>query len=959
MRNLPRLGRALLCALLLPLAAPAHARQRVMRVFDEKDGLMVSEVQELAQDARGFLWIGTSGGVVRFDGREMRPWAPDVLRHVVDVLATAPDGEVLVGGLDEPLELVSAGGVTPWLGPDGRPIADWVFATLGGDGTRWLARPDTLLAQDRAGRWRGWGHASFDSSAFYRVRPGVRPGEVFVATRSALWRLAPPAAPEKIADVAYAHLVAPLPDGSLAILTRPGRLYWLKDRTLTLLLAAGAHGRGLAVRGHHVWASLDQYVVTLVPGATPDTVAPRPGVPTGRPMLVDREGSLWIGGYNGLMQYPEPGTVAWNAEDGLPSPTHAYAVTVHEGSAWIGTWYGGGHVARTAMGERAYDDGPHSGGYFTDGFGRMWTAWMDSGFIMRRGGHAWRWRQPGLHTIERAARRPDGTLWLATSDGLFVTPHGDGPPARVTCAPPSGWNHWHAWLNAVLEDSRGTLWVARGEELCHAPAADVARGGQVAWTSETLRGSDGVAAVIEMPSGTLWAATGNAGVQRRVAGRWQELPGARAIGSLRTYNLVRSPSGGVWIAAAGGITRVAEAPESPAGLTVLERLTAWQGVPNAQASDVVEEPDGRVWLAGLSGAVEVPPEARRAAKLPPRVELVETLADGRPIRPGESIALPWRRNRLELRFAALSYRDRTLLRYRLRLSPRAPWIETREPVFQFVDLSPGRYDGEILASLDGVHWSASAARVRFRVRRPLFLEPAALAGFVLLAAGALLAAHRVRVAFLLRLERQRTRIAMDLHDEMGSGLGSIGILAGLASDPTVDDPSRRRLAGQIAAAADELGSSLADIVGSLRAEGDSLDRFAAALAERAARLFPEESPRLVLAMPERLPAVRLPLEVRRNLQRIAVEALHNVARHARARVVELGLAPDGEGWRLWVADDGRGLTDRAGNGARPGGGHGLGNMRARAAQIGARLEIATAPGGGTRVEVRFHAARLA
>lgn len=957
---LPRCARRALAALaaMLLLAAPSAARQRVLRVFDEKDGLAVSEVQELAQDAQGFLWIGTTGGLVRFDGREMRPWAPDVVRHVVNVLATAPDGQVMVGGLTEPLALVTGTGVTPWDGPDGVPITDWVFATLAGDGSRWVARADTLLQQDRAGRWRGWGHAAFDTSAFYRVRPGLAPGEVFVATERALWRLAPPAAPVRVAEVPYAHLIAPLPDSSLAVLTRPGRLYRWKAGTLVPWMATGAHGRGLAVRNGHVWASLDQYVVTLAPGARPDTVAPRPGVPTGRPMLVDREGSLWIGGYNGLMQYPEPGTVAWNADDGLPSPTHAYAVTVHDGSAWIGTWYGGGHVARGPDGERAYDDGPHSGGYFVDGADRMWTAWLDSGFVERRAGRTWHWQWPGLHNIERAARRPDGTLWLATSHGLFVTPNADACPALVRCTPPRGWPaDWDVWLNAVLEDSRGTLWVASGDALAHARAADVTRGGPVAWSADTLRGADGIVALIEMPSGALWAATGNAGVQRRVDGRWQQVPGTRDVASLRIYNLVRSPSGGVWVAAAGGIVRVAEAPATPAGLTVLERLTAWQGVPNQQASDVAEEPDGRLWLASLSGVIEVPPEARRAPTLPPRVEHVGILADGRPIRPGEPVALPWRRNRLELRFAALSYRDRTLLRYRLRLNPRAPWVETREPVFQFVDLAPGRYDVEIVASLDGVRWSAAPAHVGFRVRRPWFLEPWALALAVLAIAVALLIAHRVRVAFLLRLERQRTRIAMDLHDEMGSGLGSIGILAGLASDPTVDDPSRRRLATQIAAAADELGSSLADIVGSLRSEADSLDAFAAALAERAGRLFPDDTPRLVLRLPEPGSGVRLALDVRRNLQRIAVEALHNAARHARGRTVELGLALDGDAWRLWIEDDGRGLASRAPTDVRHApGGHGLGNMRARAAQIGARLALSTPPGGGTRVEVRFQPA---
>jgi signal transduction histidine kinase len=88
--------------------------------------------------------------------------------------------------------------------------------------------------------------------------------------------------------------------------------------------------------------------------------------------------------------------------------------------------------------------------------------------------------------------------------------------------------------------------------------------------------------------------------------------------------------------------------------------------------------------------------------------------------------------------------------------------------------------------------------------------------------------------------------------------------------------------------------------------------------------------------------------VRRNLQLIASEALHNAARHARARRVELGFERNGGAWRMWVRDDGRGLPPSAAQDDR---GNGLRNLRARAQSIGAAYSLDSAPGRGTTIEV--------
>jgi len=951
-----RRARRALAALPLALAAllaaaPAHAHDRLMRAFDERSGLYVSEIVELAQDSTGFLWVGTSGGLVRFDGREMRPWAPDRVHHVVRAVSCGPGEQVLVAAADEPLWLVTPGGVRVLEGPDRAPITDWVHATLDHAGDAWTVSSGMLRVRDTAGAWRMLDSTAFDTSAFFRVRPWAG-DTVFVATEAALWRMTPRGLPERVAALPQVQDVARLPGDRVAVLTRHGWLGIL-DAGGSHELMQGQRASALASRDGVLWATMDRYVFRLAPGAPPDTVAPSVTTPTGRPLLVDREGSLWLGGYHGLLQFPEPETVVWDERDGLPSPTHAFMVH-HDGEGvWVSTWFGAVAIPDRGTPRRARPLGLVPGGFFSDGDGVLWWSWMDHGFMRRQQGIDRFLSRPGLHRLSAAAPRADGTLWLATDDGLFITPKGDGAPRAITAPPPRefGGSWTESWIGAVALDRRGRVWITHDEQVAYASADSVAAGLPAEWHVDRLAGTDYALALAEMPSGAMWAATSDGGIWRHGERGWEPVPGSRSLTSPRVYDVARSPTGGLWVLADGSILRVRERTDRPEGWQVLEDLTSWQGAPSRQTGGLVELPDGRIWLASLAGVVEMPASARHAEKRAPAMAMVDQLCDGRSLPRDGELRLPWRRNRLELRFAALSYRDPSLLHYQYRLRQGSPWTNSLDPDIHLVDLAPGDYDIAVRASLDGTRWTDPPARVRFSVVSPWWRQWWALALFALLLVALLWSAHRVRVGMLLRLERQRTRIAMDLHDEMGSGLGSIGILAGLASEPHLDERTRRQLVGQIAEAAGELGGALSDIVWSLRADADTLEAFAFRLAERAGRLFPESPPAFASRFPEQWPDIRLSPELRRQLQLITLEALHNSARHAHAQHVTLGLAHAGPRWRLWVEDDGCGLH---GPGQpEPARGHGLGNLRRRADDIGATLELTSVPGAGTSVVLMF------
>jgi signal transduction histidine kinase len=202
-----------------------------------------------------------------------------------------------------------------------------------------------------------------------------------------------------------------------------------------------------------------------------------------------------------------------------------------------------------------------------------------------------------------------------------------------------------------------------------------------------------------------------------------------------------------------------------------------------------------------------------------------------------------------------------------------------------------------------------------------------------------------------RILEERASMAMDLHDELGSGLSSIGILATVAGAEDLDDASRRRIAGNIAATAIELGGSVADFVRSLRIRATDLSSLSVHLKDRLGRLQLAPGPQVIFAVADDLPPVALPLKVYRNVQLIAVEAIANAFRHAVAARIAVGLGRGQAGeLLLWVEDDGIGMPP-----APLGTGNGLANMRRRAQQVGASITWSAGAAGGTRVLLTFFA----
>jgi signal transduction histidine kinase len=194
-------------------------------------------------------------------------------------------------------------------------------------------------------------------------------------------------------------------------------------------------------------------------------------------------------------------------------------------------------------------------------------------------------------------------------------------------------------------------------------------------------------------------------------------------------------------------------------------------------------------------------------------------------------------------------------------------------------------------------------------------------------------------------EHERSRIARDLHDDLGSSLTEISLLAGLGLSHATADAANERF-GEIAGKSRSLVNSLDAIVWAADPEEDSMESFADYLAGHARVFLASSGLPCRFKVPIDFPPVKLGGRVRHDLFLAVKETLNNVVRHAQATEVEFGLHLNGSQLEILIADNGRGFDPQ--DVAR---GNGLANLRERLAGLGGDCSVESAPGKGTRVKL--------
>jgi len=333
------------------------------------------------------------------------------------------------------------------------------------------------------------------------------------------------------------------------------------------------------------------------------------------------------------------------------------------------------------------------------------------------------------------------------------------------------------------------------------------------------------------------------------------------------------------------------------------------------------------------------------------------------------LLIPPRSGPLEIRWtlAQLSAPERLRFRYRLSGLGSGAWVDAEhQRTALFTYLPPGDYRFEVAAAGADGPWLPAPASLAFTVRAAWwetswFRSGVGLLGALVLAALVKFAVKRRMRARMRRLEqenaleRERTRIARDMHDELGASLTRIALMSDLAAgDAHLLPPETGRQLGAIAGAARTVSGTLDEIVWMVNPSNDTLERLVGYLAESAGEFLASTEIGLTLDLPEQVPAYTVPSVVRHHLVLVVREALNNVVKHAGARSVGLRIGLGNEALTLVIADDGRGFTfdtiARSSNG--------LINSRQRLASVDGSYQIESRPGGGTIVTLTLPLPRL-
>lgn len=540
-----------------------------------------------------------------------------------------------------------------------------------------------------------------------------------------------------------------------------------------------------------------------------------------------------------------------------------------------------------------------------------------------------------------------GAVWISTMyEGHLL--RFDPSSGELTDFPEIGAGGVRRQANSFVETADGTIFA--GFEYTD----QIARFRSGKWEFVSV-GADrpigNVNSVFFDADGHLWIATSQAGVARikdpfadgMLSGDWFNRQ--NGLSTDGTTALTQDRLGRIYVAHGRGVDRI-----DPASGRI-RRFSSLDGLPGGLNDNVFRDADGNIWYGGTNGLARLTPVADRPRRSPN--VLVTGLRTGGVRRPiselGETevpeIALGSSQNQIGIDFVGLGAELGEDLRYEYRVGG-GDWIGTTQRSVELANLAPGVYRFEVRAvSFDGLQ-SERPASVAFAVPAPFWRRPWFVAFSFALFAFASYGLYRNRVRQAIEIERVRTRIATDLHDDIGANLTKISILSEVARQRTTDDTTNAATLESIAEISRDSVASMSDIVWAINPKKDTFGDLL-----RRMRSFAEETLQargidLEFESSEGRSDVPLGADVRRQFYLVFKEAINNAVRHSGATRVDVRVAFAGRDLKLSVVDNGSGFD--------PGAdfeGNGIGNMRRRAAQIGADLRIRSDKSRGTRVDL--------
>ena len=991
------------------------------RSWQVDDGLPNNSVAALLQTSNGMLWLGTYGGFVYFDGLRFRTVPMEdaktlVTEGVLQLRADQAGGlwgfsdrgrvfQLLAGSarliFEDPrltgrLETVEqdAAGCFWILRPEGDVFklaagklipfgTDWKAIALDQEGLPWMLSKEGqihfpagnehalsasftnsdcgALASDGAGviyvaragelwRWKlkrferiGYGNDFDGITGLIPAREGsvwVRQGESFRLYRANGWA-APPVRTEikwvqtSVIDTSGALWIGEMGKG-VTILRQDGsstRLQSPSDLASDRVAALACDREG------NIWAAFyDGGLQQLVPRDF-ETMGRNQGLPEMAPTSIsqDPDGVLWVAGHGAPL-----GRIVGGKFSAVPfepgGETLARIVFCdREGRVWAGAFDGGlwlysnGAMRRVNAEVAALKN---TRALFEDASGALWIG-ADTGVFKLRNGELISIEGAPETRIYGFAQQKDGSIWAATDCGLLRIGTDDRAVEAINVRNGLPTNA----VSMVYTDSDDALWIgAMGRGLC--------------------RWKNGRLAIVGSEQGL---------PDETPLEMWNDGAGSFWITSL--HGIMRVNAADLRRCADGSIKRVEFILfGKDDGLTTAECMGRLQPA-------VCHIRDGEAWVPTSRDIVLFKPASVRINAVPPSVEIeafkandVHVPTTGAPVRIKPGV------ERLEIFFHGVSLTAPRKVRYRRRLEGLdSEWSEDGfDSHVSYAHLPPGSYKFQFAAANAHGVWSAPSPPLWFVVE-PHFWQRTSfqvIAAGVVIAGGALLlqrfAARRLRLKLAdaeqrYLLEKERARIARDIHDELGASLTRVGLLCQAGGAGSGDGKPERALT-EILGAVRELTRSMDEVVWAINPQHDSVESLMTYLTRYAQRYLQTAGIRCRFDLPIESDQREISAGARHQLFMAFKECLNNVVKHAGAKEATIRIVLNAHALSVEVLDDGAGIDTRSGVSPqdRLSGGNGLNGMAKRLSEIGGRCEISRPEQGGTsvRLELPFQSALL-
>jgi signal transduction histidine kinase/ligand-binding sensor domain-containing protein len=987
----------------------AGSKRYLIDVWQGEKGLPQNTITGIAQTPDGYLWISTLDGVARFDGVRFRMFrAGDTPalgsgrvrflfagRHGELRFATQEGGVVqLKDGRFAPLALPQTQGVRSaviqvaeeesgalWLsmedGSVGR-LANGHYSTVS---TNWKAagRPSFEVRADARNRLWALSSSGLSQLAGQRLVPALsgRPGEYVVhcASRSGGWWLS------------AGGEVGLWRDGQwIARAGRPG-------------VAVESITCGIEDRGGHLWlGTTGQGLFRCDTNGAPMQFTKRDGLSSDsvRTLFEDGEGNLWVGTEDGgLDRLRLPLFTVYGLAQGLSSERITTVSEGRAGEVWVGTDGNGVNVLQGETARVAEDETPalswRVSAVLADGQGRVWAAVRSGGVFRRQDGPF----RPVAdltymgYTTRSLFEDSHGTVWVGQRNTRLL-PRVEGDTIRTIELPQS---MPLADVRVMAEDAAGNMWFGTdGTGLLRWKDGQFTR-----FTCENGLSSDFVWALRPEPDGVLWIGTYGGGLTRLKDGRAVICTTRHGLVDNVICHIADDGRGQYWFSSNQGIFRVAKAElnQFAEGKRARIQCVAYgrsDGLPALECEGGCQPAgcrsrDGRLWFPTIRGLVVVDPAEVNTNTIAPPVHIERIVVDGKVTEaddwqrseetrmpasagaPGSAshavpVALEIRpgSRRFEFDYTGLNFSAPEKLRFRHKLEGvDAEWVDTggqREASYN--RLAHGTYTFSVQAcNREGV-WNQMGDKLTFTVL-PHFWQTGWFAGLVLVIFGGTVGAsvryalrrrHQGQLKIVRQLhavERERTRIARDIHDDLGASLTEIGYLGALAVRDSKSLAEAREQLERIMVRTRELARRLDETVWAVNPKNDSAGHLATYLCHFAKEFLEPTAIRCRLDVVPNLPGVTLTAEVRHNMLLVIKEALNNAVKHSGATEVKLRLTVSDGVMSIEVSDNGRGFAADA---TREGG-NGLRNMAARMEEIGGQFVVRSAPAEGATVCLRL------